>query len=67
MTSPDKYTSSPQRAQMYVGPSGSRRRVRRGMSEFQAKKCNTMDRLNESLQDKIDWLGPKATESLSGA
>ncbi|KAL0287385.1 UNVERIFIED_CONTAM: hypothetical protein Sangu_2696000 [Sesamum angustifolium] len=50
--------------QTCAGPSGSGRRVRRGMSEMQAKKCDTMDRLNESLQGKIDRSGPKATESI---
>ncbi|KAL0462228.1 UNVERIFIED_CONTAM: hypothetical protein Slati_0110400 [Sesamum latifolium] len=45
-------------------PSGSTRRVRRSMSELQAKKCETLDRLNESLQGKIDRTDPKATESI---
>ncbi|KAL0387580.1 UNVERIFIED_CONTAM: hypothetical protein Sradi_2639800 [Sesamum radiatum] len=41
-----------------------RRRFRRVAGELQAKKCETMDRLNESLQGKIDRTGPKATESI---
>ncbi|KAL0375648.1 UNVERIFIED_CONTAM: hypothetical protein Scaly_0682400 [Sesamum calycinum] len=40
------------------------RRFRRVAGELQAKKCETMDRLNESLQGKIDRTGPKATESI---
>ncbi|KAL0342625.1 UNVERIFIED_CONTAM: hypothetical protein Scaly_1925100 [Sesamum calycinum] len=34
------------------------------MSELQAKKCDIMDRLSESLQGKIDWRSPKAIESI---
>ncbi|KAL0288455.1 UNVERIFIED_CONTAM: hypothetical protein Scaly_2548700, partial [Sesamum calycinum] len=64
MMSPPEYTSSPQASPTCAGPSGSGRRARRGMSEMQAKKCDTMDRLNESLQRKIDRSGPKATESI---
>ncbi|KAL0448397.1 UNVERIFIED_CONTAM: hypothetical protein Slati_1396100 [Sesamum latifolium] len=49
MMSPNEYTSSLQPSQTCAGPSGSRRRVRHGMSELQAKKCETLDKLNESL------------------
>ncbi|KAK4419105.1 hypothetical protein Salat_2323300 [Sesamum alatum] len=45
----------------YSGPSGSKRRSRRGASTLQSKKCETMDMLNESLQGKIDQAGPQAT------
>ncbi|KAL0370545.1 UNVERIFIED_CONTAM: hypothetical protein Sangu_0372600 [Sesamum angustifolium] len=61
--SPPEYTSSPQPSPTCAGPSGSSV-GRRGMSEIQAKKCDTMERLNESLQGKIDRSGPKATESI---
>ncbi|KAL0310248.1 UNVERIFIED_CONTAM: hypothetical protein Scaly_2945100 [Sesamum calycinum] len=64
MTSPNEYFSSPGQAQTSAGPSGSGRRFRRVAGELQAKKCETMDRLNESLQGKIDRTGPKATESI---
>ncbi|KAL2243809.1 UNVERIFIED_CONTAM: hypothetical protein Sindi_0498900 [Sesamum indicum] len=64
MTSPDEYFSSSGPSQASAGPSGSGRRFRRVASELQAKKCETMDRLNESLQGKIDQTGPKATESI---
>ncbi|KAL0366162.1 UNVERIFIED_CONTAM: hypothetical protein Sradi_3506300 [Sesamum radiatum] len=64
LTSPGEYSSSPQPAQTSAGPSGSGRRVRRGMTELNAKKCETMDMLNESMQGKIDRTGPKATESI---
>ncbi|KAL2237347.1 UNVERIFIED_CONTAM: hypothetical protein Sindi_0926400 [Sesamum indicum] len=64
MTSPDEYFSSPGPSQASAGPSGSGRRFRREASELQAKKCETMDKLNESLQGKIDQTGPKATESI---
>ncbi|KAK4429237.1 hypothetical protein Salat_1224000, partial [Sesamum alatum] len=46
---------------MYSGPSGSKRQSRRGASTLQSKKCETMDKLNESLQGKIDRSGPQAT------
>ncbi|KAK4422103.1 hypothetical protein Salat_2161300 [Sesamum alatum] len=42
-------------------PSGSKRHTRRGASTLQSKKCETMDKLNESLQGKIDRAGPQAT------
>ncbi|KAK4411801.1 hypothetical protein Sango_0253100 [Sesamum angolense] len=64
MTSPDEYFSSSGLPQTPDGPSGSGRRFRRVASELQAKKCETMDRLNESLQGKIDRTNPKATESI---
>ncbi|KAL0401887.1 UNVERIFIED_CONTAM: hypothetical protein Slati_4218600 [Sesamum latifolium] len=64
MTSPDEYFSSPGGLQTSVGPSGSGSRFRRGASELQAKKYETLDRLNESLQGKIDRTGTKATESI---
>ncbi|KAL0375567.1 UNVERIFIED_CONTAM: hypothetical protein Scaly_0674300 [Sesamum calycinum] len=67
MMSPNEYTSSPQPSETCAGPSGNGRRVRRNMSELHAKKCDTMDRLNESLQGKIDQSGPKATESIERA
>ncbi|KAL0320082.1 UNVERIFIED_CONTAM: hypothetical protein Sradi_5269700 [Sesamum radiatum] len=63
LTSPGEYYSSPQPAQTSAGPSG-RASVRRGMTELNAKKCETMDMLNESMQGKIDRTGPKATESI---
>ncbi|KAL2228392.1 UNVERIFIED_CONTAM: hypothetical protein Sindi_1818900 [Sesamum indicum] len=47
-----------------AGPSGSGRRFRRATSKLHAKKYETMDRLNESLQGKIDCTGRKATESI---
>ncbi|KAK4428581.1 hypothetical protein Salat_1157900 [Sesamum alatum] len=51
--SPPTYTVS--------APSGSKRHSRRGASTLQSKKCETMDKLNESLQGKIDRAGPQAT------
>ncbi|KAK4421297.1 hypothetical protein Salat_2080200 [Sesamum alatum] len=45
----------------YSGPAGSKRQSRRGASTLQSKKCETMDKLNESLQGKIDRAGPQAT------
>ncbi|KAL0373192.1 UNVERIFIED_CONTAM: hypothetical protein Scaly_1000800 [Sesamum calycinum] len=51
-------------AQTSAGPSGSGPRFRRVAGELQAKKCEIMDRLNESLQEKIDRTGPIAIESI---
>ncbi|KAL0375770.1 UNVERIFIED_CONTAM: hypothetical protein Scaly_0694600 [Sesamum calycinum] len=67
MTSPDEYFSSPGQAQTSAGPSGSGRRFRRVAGKLQAKKCEIMDRLNESLQGKIDRTSPKATNLLNDA
>ncbi|KAK4438591.1 hypothetical protein Salat_0193600 [Sesamum alatum] len=39
----------------------SKRHSRRRASTLQSKKCETMDKLNESLQGKIDRAGPQAT------
>ncbi|KAL2228788.1 UNVERIFIED_CONTAM: hypothetical protein Sindi_1858500 [Sesamum indicum] len=64
MTSGEEFFSSPGSAPVSAGPSGSSRRSRRATSELHAMKCETMDRLNESLQGKIDRTGPKATESI---
>ncbi|KAL0373562.1 UNVERIFIED_CONTAM: hypothetical protein Sradi_3271900 [Sesamum radiatum] len=64
LVSPDEYYSSLQPAQTSAGASGSERRVRRGMTELNAKKCEIMDMLNKSMQAKIDRTGPKATESI---
>ncbi|KAL0360780.1 UNVERIFIED_CONTAM: hypothetical protein Sradi_3762500 [Sesamum radiatum] len=44
--------------------SGSKRQERLGARVLQSKKCETMDKLNESLQAKIDRICPKATESI---
>ncbi|KAL0337659.1 UNVERIFIED_CONTAM: hypothetical protein Scaly_2041000 [Sesamum calycinum] len=43
-------------------PSGSKRQARIGTRVLQLKKCKTMDKLNKSLQGKIDRSGPKATD-----
>ncbi|KAL2246392.1 UNVERIFIED_CONTAM: hypothetical protein Sindi_2907400 [Sesamum indicum] len=51
-------------AQSFTSPSSSKRPTRRGMSELQSKKFETMDKLQESLQGKIDRTGVKATESI---
>ncbi|KAL2237810.1 UNVERIFIED_CONTAM: hypothetical protein Sindi_0972700 [Sesamum indicum] len=64
MTFGEEFFSSSGLAHASAGPSGSGRRSRRATSELHAKKCETMDRLNESLQGKIDRTGPKATESI---
>ncbi|KAK4423139.1 hypothetical protein Salat_1896600 [Sesamum alatum] len=45
----------------YSGPSASKRQSRRGASTLQSNKCETMDKLNESLQGTIDRSGPQAT------
>ncbi|KAL0324086.1 UNVERIFIED_CONTAM: hypothetical protein Scaly_2375700 [Sesamum calycinum] len=50
--------------QSFTSPSSSKRPTRRGVSELHSKKCETMDKLNESLQGKIDRTGQKATESI---
>ncbi|KAL0332856.1 UNVERIFIED_CONTAM: hypothetical protein Scaly_2187100 [Sesamum calycinum] len=42
----------------------SKRPTKCGVSELHSKKCGTMDKLNESLQEKIDRTGQKATESI---
>ncbi|KAL2235349.1 UNVERIFIED_CONTAM: hypothetical protein Sindi_1267100 [Sesamum indicum] len=64
MTSGEEFFSSPGSAPVFAGPSGNGRRSRCATSELHAKKCETMDRFNESLQGKIDRTGPKATESI---
>ncbi|KAK4434606.1 hypothetical protein Salat_0623400 [Sesamum alatum] len=45
----------------YSELSGNKRQSRRGASTLQSKKCETMDKLNESLHGKIDRAGPQAT------
>ncbi|KAL0402366.1 UNVERIFIED_CONTAM: hypothetical protein Slati_4266500 [Sesamum latifolium] len=40
-------------AQSFTSPSSSKLPTRRGMSELQNKKCETMDKLNESLQGRL--------------
>ncbi|KAL0435938.1 UNVERIFIED_CONTAM: hypothetical protein Sradi_0301700 [Sesamum radiatum] len=45
--SPNEYTSSPQPSQTCAGPSGSGRRVRRGMSELQATSYNMASSFDE--------------------
>ncbi|KAK4425243.1 hypothetical protein Salat_1718200 [Sesamum alatum] len=44
--------------------SGSKRQARLGARVLQTKKCETMDKLNELLQGKIDRAGPKATDAI---
>ncbi|KAL0349207.1 UNVERIFIED_CONTAM: hypothetical protein Sangu_1148500 [Sesamum angustifolium] len=67
MTSPDEYFSSPGQAQTSAGPSGSGRRFRRVAGELQAKKCETMDRLNESLKERLTAPAPKPLNLLNDA
>ncbi|KAL0378526.1 UNVERIFIED_CONTAM: hypothetical protein Sradi_3158100 [Sesamum radiatum] len=63
MSTPDGYfTNTP--TQSFTSPSSSKRPTRRKMSELHSKKCETMDKLNESLQGKIDRTSQKATESI---
>ncbi|KAL2246147.1 UNVERIFIED_CONTAM: hypothetical protein Sindi_2882900 [Sesamum indicum] len=63
MPTPGGYLPTPA-AQSFTSPSSSKRPTRRGMSELQSKKFETMDKLQESLQGKIDRTGVKATESI---
>ncbi|KAK4415579.1 hypothetical protein Salat_2665300 [Sesamum alatum] len=48
----------------YSGLSGSKCQERRRSITLQWKKCENMDKLNESLQGKIDQGGPKATADI---
>ncbi|KAK4409468.1 hypothetical protein Sango_0019800 [Sesamum angolense] len=62
-STPDRYFSHTP-TQSFTSPSSSKRPTRRGVSELHSKKCETIDKLNESLQGKIDRTGQKATESI---
>ncbi|KAL0396189.1 UNVERIFIED_CONTAM: hypothetical protein Scaly_0067300 [Sesamum calycinum] len=62
-STPDRYFSNTP-TQSFTSPSSSKRPTRRGVSELHSKKCETIDKLNESLQGKIDRTGQKATESI---
>ncbi|KAL0293357.1 UNVERIFIED_CONTAM: hypothetical protein Sradi_6941400 [Sesamum radiatum] len=62
MPLPDEYFSLPPEP-TFSTPSSSKHPGRRGKSELQSKKCETMDSLNESLQGKTDRTGLKAAES----
>ncbi|KAK4423247.1 hypothetical protein Salat_1907500 [Sesamum alatum] len=48
----------------HCAASGSKRQARLGARVLQTKKCETMDKLKESLQGKIDRVGPKATDAI---
>ncbi|KAK4414974.1 hypothetical protein Salat_2604400 [Sesamum alatum] len=43
---------------------GSKRQARLGARVLQTKKCETMNKLNESLQGKMDRASPKATDAI---
>ncbi|KAL0292712.1 UNVERIFIED_CONTAM: hypothetical protein Scaly_2579500 [Sesamum calycinum] len=62
MSTPDGYFSNTP-TQSFTSPSSSKPNKAR-VSELHSKKCETMDKLNESLQGKIDRTGQKATESI---
>ncbi|KAK4420007.1 hypothetical protein Salat_2413600 [Sesamum alatum] len=49
--------------QMTAGSSAGRR-SKDDFEDTAVKKCETMDKLNESLQGKIDRAGPKATTNI---
>ncbi|KAL2251367.1 UNVERIFIED_CONTAM: hypothetical protein Sindi_2259000, partial [Sesamum indicum] len=63
MPTPGGYFPTPG-AQSFTSPSNSKRPTRRGMSKLHNKKCETPDKLQESLQGKIDRIGQKATEAI---
>ncbi|KAL0333069.1 UNVERIFIED_CONTAM: hypothetical protein Scaly_2208400 [Sesamum calycinum] len=63
MSKPDGYFSNTP-TQSFTSPSSSKRPTRREVSELHSKKCETIDKLNESLQGKIDRTGQKATKSI---
>ncbi|KAK4431038.1 hypothetical protein Salat_0865800 [Sesamum alatum] len=48
----------------HCAASGSKRQARLGARVLHTKKCETMDKLNESLQGKINRAGPKATDAI---
>ncbi|KAL0371766.1 UNVERIFIED_CONTAM: hypothetical protein Scaly_0858200 [Sesamum calycinum] len=56
-------TGTPQ-TDLPSAPFGSKRQARLDARVLQLKKCKNMDKLNESLQGKIDRLGPKATDAI---
>ncbi|KAL0349982.1 UNVERIFIED_CONTAM: hypothetical protein Sradi_4147400 [Sesamum radiatum] len=62
-STPDKYFSNTT-MQSFTSPSSSKRPTKCGVSGLHSKKCGIMDKLNESLQEKIDRTGQKATESI---
>ncbi|KAK4422873.1 hypothetical protein Salat_1869900 [Sesamum alatum] len=47
----------------FASPS-STRRGKRHVNDLQTKKMDTMDKVQESLQGKIERTGPKATEAI---
>ncbi|KAK4413152.1 hypothetical protein Salat_2727700 [Sesamum alatum] len=63
MSRTDNYFSTPP-TQAFTYLSSIKRMMRRGMIKLQSKKCETMDNVNESLQGKIEKIGPKGTESI---